>query len=497
MEYQSTRDTMLRASAAQAVLQGLAPDSGLYTMPSLAEIRLDWRALLKMDTLSMAREILTALLPSFDKEEMDALVHAAYAGKFETPELTPTVLVGDDAVLELFRGPTSAFKDVALSMLPRLMTASREKCGVKDEILILTATSGDTGKAAMAGFQDVPGTKIVVFYPYGGVSAVQQRQMETQQGRNVCVCAVRGNFDDAQTGVKDIFAAVEKERLLDGQGVRLSSANSINIGRLAPQVVYYFRAYADLCRMGRIHAGDKVDFAVPTGNFGDILAGYFARELGLPVGRLICASNANNVLTDFLRTGRYDRNRPFYKTVSPSMDILVSSNLERLLFLLSGDAVLVARLMTQLKETGVYQVPEDLLEKIRSVFWSGCCDDDATKAAIGQLWREHHYLADTHTAVAWQAAQDYKASNPDHDPVVVLSTASPYKFPAAVLEGLGEQPEADEFAVMERLHALTGVPVPANLADLRQRKVLHHDVIDREDMLSYVLEKAGEAVWSE
>ena len=497
MEYQSTRDTMLRASAAQAVLQGLAPDGGLYTMPSLAEIRLDWRALLKMDTLSMAREILTALLPSFDKEEMDALVHAAYAGKFETPELTPTVLVGDDAVLELFRGPTSAFKDVALSMLPRLMTASREQCGVKDEILILTATSGDTGKAAMAGFQDVPGTKIIVFYPYGGVSAVQQRQMETQEGRNVCVCAVRGNFDDAQTGVKDIFAAVEKERLLDGQGVRLSSANSINIGRLAPQVVYYFRAYADLCRVGRVSEGEKVDFAVPTGNFGDILAGYFARELGLPIGRLICASNANNVLTDFLRTGRYDRNRPFYKTVSPSMDILVSSNLERLLFLLSGDAALVARLMTQLKETGVYQVPEDLLEKIRSVFWSGCCDDDATKAAIGRLWREHHYLADTHTAVAWQAAQDYKASNPDHDPVVVLSTASPYKFPAAVLEGLGEQPEADEFAVMERLHALTGVPVPANLADLRQRKVLHHDVIDREDMLSYVLEKAGEAVWSE
>ena len=496
MEYQSTRNPDLHATAAQAVLQGLAPDGGLYTMPSLSEIKLDWQALLPLDTLSMAREILAALLPSFTKEEMDGLVRAAYTDKFETPDLTPTVPVGDDAVLELFRGPTSAFKDVALSMLPRLMTAAREKCGVEDEILILTATSGDTGKAAMAGFQDVPGTKIIVFYPYGGVSAVQQRQMETQQGRNVCVCAVRGNFDDAQTGVKDIFAAVEKEHLLAGKGVRLSSANSINIGRLAPQVVYYFRSYAELCRTGRIQAGDKVDFAVPTGNFGDILAGYFARELGLPVGRLICASNANDVLTDFLRTGRYDRNRPFYKTVSPSMDILVSSNLERLLYLMSGDAALVAELMAQLKEKGVYQVPDALLEKIQRVFWSGCCDDDATKAAIGRLWKEHHYLADTHTAVAWQVAQDYKAACAGHNPVVVLSTASPYKFPAAVLEGLGEGSDGDEFDVMAQLHDLTGVPVPANLQGLRQREVLHRDVIDREDMLSYVLKKAGEAVWS-
>ena len=493
MEYQSTRNPDLHATAAQAVLQGLAPDGGLYTMPSLSEIELDWQALLPLDTLSMAREILAALLPSFTKEEMDGLVRAAYTDKFETPDLTPTVPLGDDAVLELFRGPTSAFKDAALSMLPRLMTAAREKCGVEDEILILTATSGDTGKAAMAGFQDVPGTKIIVFYPYGGVSAVQQRQMETQQGRNVCVCAVRGNFDDAQTGVKDIFAAVEKEHLLAGKGVRLSSANSINIGRLAPQVVYYFRSYAELCRTGRIQAGDKVDFAVPTGNFGDILAGYFARELGLPVGRLICASNANDVLTDFLRT---DRNRPFYKTVSPSMDILVSSNLERLLYLMSGDAALVAELMAQLKEKGVYQVPDALLEKIQSVFWSGCCDDDATKAAIGRLWKEHHYLADTHTTVAWQVAQDYKAACAGHNPVVVLSTASPYKFPAAVLEGLGEGSDGDEFDVMAQLHDLTGVPVPANLQGLRQREVLHRDVIDREDMLSYVLKKAGEAVWS-
>ena len=495
--YQSTRDAQVHATDAQAILQGLAGDGGLFTMASLADIKLDWRAVLELDTLSMAQRILSALLPSFSEQELAQLLHAAYDGKFDDPALTPTVPVGEDAVLELFHGPTCAFKDVALQMLPQLMTASRRKYGTQDEILILTATSGDTGKAAMEGFRDVPGTRIIVFYPHGGVSAVQQRQMETQEGGNVCVCAVRGNFDDAQTGVKEIFAAVEAEHLLAGRGVQLSSANSINIGRLAPQVVYYFRAYADLYRMGRIRMGDKVDFSVPTGNFGDILAGFFARELGLPVGRLICASNANNVLTEFLRTGRYDRNRPFYKTVSPSMDILVSSNLERLLYLLSGDTQLVGQLMAQLKAEGVYQIPQPLLEKIRQLFWSGCCDDDATKAAIGRLWKEQGYLADTHTAVAWQVAQDYKAACRDHAPVVVLSTASPYKFPAAVLEGLGEAPRGDEFAVMEQLHALTGVPVPAGLQGLQQREILHQDVIDRDAMLAYVLKKAGERQWKQ
>ena len=484
MEYQSTRNPELHATAAQAVLQGLAPDGGLYTMPSLAQVKLDWQAVLQLDTLSMAREILAALLPSYDKEEMDKLVHAAYAGKFETPDLTPTVPVGEDAVLELFRGPTSAFKDVALSMLPRLMTAAREKCGVEDEILILTATSGDTGKAAMAGFQDVPGTKIIVFYPYGGVSAVQQRQMESQLGRNVCVCAVRGNFDDAQTGVKEIFAAVERQKLLERKGVRLSSANSINIGRLAPQVVYYFRSYADLCRMGRVKVGDKVDFAVPTGNFGDILAGYFARELGLPVGRLVCASNANNVLTEFLRTGRYDRNRPFYKTVSPSMDILVSSNLERLLYLVSQDASCVERLMRELNTQGWYQVSGWMLEQLRAVFGCGCCDDAGAAEVIGRVWREHKYLCDPHTAVAWAVAEKHTREGV---PMVVLSTASPYKFPAAVLHALGEASGDDEFAMMEQLHALTGMDIPKNLRGLEGRPVLHTDVIDKDAMLDYVL----------
>ena len=418
MQYQSTRDKNLKASSAQAILNGLAPDGGLYTMPSFDEVKFDYTTVLNMDTMSMSTKILSKLLPDFSEAEMAKLVHDGYTGKFETDHLTPTVPVGEDFILELFRGPTSAFKDVALSMLPRLMTASKEKLGVDDEIMILTATSGDTGKAAMEGFCDVPGTKIIVFYPHDGVSAVQQAQMATQAGENVCVCAVRGNF-------------------------------------------------------------------------GDILAGYFAKEMGLPVGKLVCASNANNVLTDFLRTGRYDRRRPFYKTVSPSMDILVSSNLERLLYLLSGDDKLIADLMKQLSENGEYEVPADMLEKLHELFWAGFCDDEGAKTAIGKVWKDDHYLCDTHTAVAWDVAQQYKQANPEHNAVVVLSTASPYKFPAAVLEGIGEKAEGDEFDVMEQLHKVTGVPVPKNLADLRSRAVRHRDVIDRGEMLDYVLGKAA------
>ena len=495
MIYQSTRNDDLQASSAQAILDGMAGDGGLYSPAAFSDVAFDWKALLPLSTQDMAVKILSALLPSFPEAEMADLVRRAYGGKFETDQLTPTVQVGEDTILELFRGPTSAFKDVALSMLPVLMTAAREKCNVTDDILILTATSGDTGKAAMEGFRNVPGTRIMVFYPYGGVSPVQQAQMATQDGDNVCVCAVRGNFDDAQTGVKGIFAAVEGEGLLDGKGVRLSSANSINIGRLAPQVVYYFKAYADLVQRGTVAVGDPVDFVVPTGNFGDILAGYFAKILALPVGRLVCASNRNNILTDFLQTGVYDRNRPFYKTASPSMDILVSSNLERLLFLLSGDAALVKGLMASLSETGAYTVPASLKKKLDELFFAGCCDDDGTKAAIGRVWREYGYLMDTHTAVAYDVAQKYKAACPDHAPLVILSTASPYKFPAAVLEALGEEAGADEFGAMARLETLTVVPMPRNLRGLKDRPVRHRDVIDRADMLNYVLEKAAQKEW--
>ena len=439
----------------------------------------DWRAVLDLDTFSMAEAVLSALLPDF--EDMHGLVQRAYTGKFETDELTPLVQVGNRYVLELFRGPTSAFKDVALSMLPQLITAARRQEGVTDEILILTATSGDTGKAALAGFRDVPGTRIIVFYPDEGVSKVQKAQMVTQEGGNVCVCAVKGNFDDTQNGVKAIFSAGVPE----GCGVRLSSANSINIGRLAPQVVYYFKAYAELLRGGRIQLGDRVDYVVPTGNFGDILAGYLARRMGLPVGRLVCASNRNDVLTDFLRTGVYDRRRPFYKTLSPSMDILVSSNLERLLYFLCENEAEVAGYMADLKEKGVYTVSPALLEKLHEQFGWGCCDDEGTKAAIGRVWQEHGYLMDTHTAVAWSVAESYESDAP----VVVLSTASPYKFPAAVLSAIGGDADGDEFDVMDRLHAMTGVPIPKALAALRQKPVLHRDVISREEMQAYVLGK--------
>ena len=488
MKYQSTRNRALTASPAEAVLAGIAPDGGLFMPEAIPSM--DWQALLQEDTLTMSARILSALLP--DYPDMDALVHRGYAGKFETEELTPVVPVGGRYVLELFRGPTSAFKDVALSLLPLLISEARDILGVKDEMLILTATSGDTGKAALEGFHDVPGTKIIVFYPHGGVSAVQQAQMVTQEGGNVKVCAVRGNFDDTQTGVKKIFAACAEKELA---GVRLSSANSINIGRLAPQIVYYFKAYADLVRCGRIQIGEPVHFCVPTGNFGDILAGYFAKRMGLPVGKLICASNRNDVLTEFLSTGVYDKRRTFYKTTSPSMDILVSSNLERLLSLLKGDDAYVAGLMKQLNEQGHYKVSDELLKKLKAEFSCGCCDDAAAAETIGRLWAEENYLCDPHTAVAWNVAEQFGKTCSGGAPVVVLSTASPYKFPAAVLSALGQKAGEDEFAVMEELHARTGVPVPKNLAALREKPVRHKDVIGREDMLAYVLEKAGEAEW--
>ncbi len=478
MQYRSTRDHALTADSAQAVLNGLAPDGGLYVPEMLPQI--DVAACLQESTLQMASRLIGAMLP--DIPDMDTLIHRAYTGKFETEELTPTVDTGKFTVLELFRGPTSAFKDVALCALPQLLTAAKKEKGMKEDILILTATSGDTGKAALAGFRDVDGVKICVFYPHGGVSAVQRAQMVTQEGSNVTVCAVEGNFDDAQTGVKNIFAAAKDGVLPGSAGSRLSTANSINIGRLAPQITYYFKAYADLLKNRRIQIGDKVNFCVPTGNFGDILAGYLAKKLGLPVGTLVCASNANNVLTDFIRTGIYDRRRKLHKTTSPSMDILVSSNLERLLYFMSGDCELVASLMRQLNTEGVYTVPEALQNAIREEFWAGCCDDARTKTTIGKVFREHGYLCDTHTATAWAVAEDYVNQTGDSLPMVVLSTASPYKFPAAVLDALEPVTETDEFALMDRLHALTGVPIPGNLTGLKEKKELHTGVIAKDKM---------------
>ena len=489
MQYQSTRDKNLKASSAQAILNGLAPDGGLYTMPSFDEVKFDYTTVLNMDTMSMSTKILSKLLPDFSEAEMAKLVHDGYTGKFETDHLTPTVPVGEDFILELFRGPTSAFKDVALSMLPRLMTASKEKLGVDDEIMILTATSGDTGKAAMEGFCDVPGTKIIVFYPHGGVSAVQQAQMATQAGENVCVCAVRGNFDDAQTGVKKIFSAVSKDQLLEGKGVRLSSANSINIGRLAPQVVYYYRAYADLVQAGRIQPGGKVDYVVPTGNFGDILAGYFAKEMGLPVGKLVCASNANNVLTDFLATGTYDRNRPFHTTMSPSMDILVSSNLERLLFALSGqDDKLVADYMQQLNKHGAYTVSDEIKAKLTSDFYGGFCSEEETGKVIAEVWKKYNYLIDPHTAVAYDVMEKYRQETGDTNKTVFVSTASPFKFCDSVLHSLGVAEVQDGIDALDQLSQTTNRPAPVPLASLRNKAVRFTESVDKEKMEDVVLE---------
>ena len=479
MLYHSTRSEEHCVDSAQAVLEGLAPDGGLYMPQALPAF--DWKQCLLGDSYAMATAILSALLP--DISHMPELVRKAYTGKFQAPDLTPPVKVGGYTVLELYHGPTSAFKDVALSMLPQLLTAAKREKKIEEDIMILTATSGDTGKAALEGFHDVDGVRISVFYPFGGVSQVQRAQMVTQEGRNVAVCAVEGNFDDAQTGVKNIFAACQGKKL----PFRLSSANSINIGRLAPQIMYYFKAYRDLLDRGEIQLGDRVNFSVPTGNFGDILAGYLAKQLGLPVGRLICASNANNVLTDFIRTGTYDRRRPLYKTTSPSMDILVSSNLERLLYLMSGSAELVASLMGRLNTDGFYQVPDSLFAAIQKEFWAAFCDDHRTDRTIHEIYRQHHYLTDPHTATGWAAADDYRKETGDQTPMVVLSTASAFKFPNAVLKALAASTEGSEFQQMERLSALTGVEIPKNLADLQGKPQRHTGVISKDAMLDYVL----------
>ena len=480
MLYHSTRSNEAHVDSARAILTGLAPDGGLYMPEYIPDF--DWQHCLTLSAQGMSCAILSALLP--DIPNMQALVERAYTGKFQTEDLTPTVSAGDFHVLELFRGPTSAFKDVALSMLPQLLTAAMKTCSAEKEIMILTATSGDTGKAALAGFADVPGVKICVFYPDGGVSKVQRAQMVTQEGANVTVCAVRGNFDDAQTGVKNIFAACQGKDL----PYDLSSANSINIGRLAPQVMYYFKAYRDLLDAGKIKMGDTVNYSVPTGNFGDILAGYLAKLLGLPVGMLICASNANNVLTDFIRTGTYDKRRPLLKTTSPSMDILVSSNLERLLYLMSGcDTALVAQLMEQLNRDGVYTVPQTMKDAISKEFYADFCNDARAAETIAKVWAEQHYLCDPHTAAGWAVAESYVNATGDNRPMVVLSTASPYKFPAAVLEAIGGDLSGDEFDQMERLEATTCVAIPKNLSTLRGKLERHTGVINKDEMLDFVL----------
>ncbi len=485
MIYLSTRGRG-QADGLNAVLDGLAPDGGLFVDPTLGResAAFDWQGCLQKDALGMAEALMSRLLPDFPG--MGELVRRAYEGKFDCPELTPLVPVGDLWCLELYHGPTAAFKDVALSMLPQLIRAAREESGAKEEILILTATSGDTGKAALEGFHDVPGTRILVFYPHGGVSEIQRRQMVTQRGDNVSVCALEGNFDDCQRAVKRAFASLAGSPALAARGLRLSSANSINVGRLAPQLVYYFIAYAELLRRGRIALGERVDFAVPTGNFGDILAGWMAKRLGLPVGKLICASNANRVLADFIETGVYDRRRALVKTSSPSMDILVSSNLERLLYYLSEDPDTVRFCMERLEREGVYRVEPRMLERIREDFDARACGEKEARETIRRVWERERYLIDPHTAAAFSAVEGRESAAP----TVVLSTASPYKFPAAVLEALGLEPGGDGFAQTDALEALCGRPVPRSLAALREAPERHRDVIGVAETEAYILAAA-------
>ena len=492
MNYVSTRSRALRMSAAQAIAQGLAADGGLLT-PEVFP-RLPQNALETMQEMSYQQRavyVMSSYLDDFTTAELSDFAAKAYGpSKFDSPAVAPLRRVDENThCLELWHGPTCAFKDMALQMLPHLLTASLEKTDEKKTVCILVATSGDTGKAALEGFKDVERTRILVFYPRDGVSEVQQLQMNTQEGKNVGVCAVQGNFDDAQTGVKKLFSDETLRQQLADRGYFLSSANSINWGRVLPQIVYYISAYCDLMRAERIRKGDKVNVCVPTGNFGNILAACYAREMGVPIGRLICASNSNNVLTDFLRTGVYDRNRTFYNTMSPSMDILISSNLERLLFALTGhDDEQVREYMDQLNQTGRYEVCPAVQASLTKLFSAGFCDDAQTQRVIGRMWKEHHYLIDPHTAVAFDVLEQYRKETGDDTPAIVASTASPFKFCDSVLGALGVTELAEGTAILDQLSELTGVPVPAPLAALKDKPVRFRETVTRDHMVDQVLE---------
>ena len=494
MRYISTRDNTIQYSAAQAISQGLAKDGGLLTpcyIPKLPGKALE-------DMLGMAYQqravyIMKMFLEEFTVKELTDFAGAAYGpDKFDTPAVAPVRAVdGNTHCLELWHGPTCAFKDMALQMLPHLLTASLSKTEEDKTVCILVATSGDTGKGALEGFKNVPRTKILVFYPKDGVSEVQQLQMVTQEGDNVGVAAVVGNFDDAQTGVKRLFSDGAVRQELADQGYFFSSANSINWGRVLPQLVYYISAYCDLLRDGKLAPGQSVNICVPTGNFGNILAAYYAREMGLPIGQLICASNSNNVLTDFIREGVYDRNRQFYTTMSPSMDILISSNLERLLFALTGDTAEVRGYMDQLAETGRYQVSGRVKDKLQKCFKGYFCDDRETQRVIRSMYDKHGYLIDTHTAVAFSALEQYRQETGDDTPAVVASTASPFKFCDSVLEALGETAPAHGLDALDQLSAKTGLPAPAPLAGLRDKQVRFTQVVEKDRMVDAVRSLLG------
>lgn len=509
--FHSTRSNADQLTAKQAIRKGIAGDGGLFVSDSLGDVQIDLDAITDKSYQDIAHIVLAALLPDFTQTELAECIGGAYGPKWTDSGITPLRPVADDFVLELFHGPTSAFKDVALQMLPRLMAktiAEPSQCAqdkhasnldgergvsAKERIMILTATSGDTGKAALAGFSNAPDTAITVFYPQGQVSAIQQLQMTTQLGSNVAVCAVKGNFDDAQSAVKDIFADADlaTELYADSKTI-LSSANSINIGRLFPQVVYYFVAYSRLLTDQVINIGDEVEFCVPTGNFGNVLAGYYAMRMGLPVAKLTVASDTNNVLCDFLTTGVYDRNRPFFTTNSPSMDILISSNLERMLYYMSdGDTALISSLMKDLKETGRFEIPETLKTKISQIFSCGWTSEDQVKTSIHDCWEQHHYLIDPHTACGYHVMNDMEAD--PLTPRILLSTASPYKFPRVVGESLGLKLPDNDFQCMDAVADATGTTPPSQLRFLETAPVRFKDVISIADMKNYVRKASARA----
>ena len=492
MNYLSTRNRDLRMNASQAIAKGLAPDGGLLTPAVLPHLPASAMETMKgMSYQQRVVYILNSFLDGFAASELATYAAEAYGGgKFSHEDVAPVRKLDDNTYcLELWHGPTCAFKDMALQILPHLLTASLDKNDEKKTVCILVATSGDTGKAALEGFRNVDKTRILVFYPKDGVSDVQEFQMVTQEGGNVSVSSVLGNFDDAQAGVKALFADGELAAALAERGYFLSSANSINWGRVLPQIVYYASAYCDLLRLGEITKGQPINVCVPTGNFGNILSAYYAKEMGIPINRLICASNRNNVLTDFINTGTYDRNRTFYNTISPSMDILISSNLERMLFELSGRSDrLVKDYMTQLAEYGSYRVDTSIRTKLKRIFSAGSCDDAQARAMIAKLWKEKEYLIDPHTAVAFHVLEEYREQTKDDTVTVTVSTASPFKFCDSVLDALGVREKKSGLDILDQLSAQTGVPVPTPLARLKNRRRRFDGAVEKSAMRDCVLD---------
>lgn len=490
MKYQSTRNKNTEVTASEAILRGISEDGGLFVPKEFPRFSVDdIKALSGLPYGKRACYVLGAFLTDFEFDDIQECTEKAYSANFENCEPAPIVRLGEGKyIMELWHGPTCAFKDLALQILPHLLVKSKKNTGDDSSVLILTATSGDTGKAALEGFKNVDKTEIIVFYPEFGVSNIQKLQMKTQQGNNVSVCGVTDNFDCTQSFVKSIFTDEDVRSELGKYGKRFSSANSINLGRLLPQVAYYVSAYCSLVAEGEIECGDEINVTVPTGNFGNILSAYYARKMGIPIKTLVCASNRNNILTDFIETGVYDTNRNFFVTESPSMDILISSNLERLLFDMSGENdSLVSELMESLRSEGKYIVCDDMLRKIRSVFSSGYCGDETGRETIKNLFEEYSYLCDTHTAVAVTVANEYLRKTGDNTKMLIVSTASPYKFPRAVYRAVSGEDEADDFAAAEKLESLTGNRMPEQLSKLREAEVRFNNVVSRDEMRDFVL----------